>query len=97
MGVGAHHDVGAGVDELLGERLLLGVGAGLGLGAPVHVNDHRVGRLAHLLDLRTSWVGSMAEATPGCEADAVHVLTRLLAITWVAEMTAMRWPSMVTR
>ena len=46
---------------------------------------------------RTSWVGSMAEATPGWVPVAVHVLTRLSAITWVAVMMAMRCPSMVTR
>ena len=39
----------------------------------------------------------MAEATPGWVPVAVHVLTRLLSITWVAAMMAMRWPSMVTR
>ena len=39
----------------------------------------------------------MAEATPGWVAVAVHVPTRLSAITCVAAMIAMRCPSMVTR
>ena len=39
----------------------------------------------------------MAEATPGWVLVAVHPLTRLAAMTCVAEMTAIRWPFSVTR
>ena len=51
VGARADDDVGPRLDELLRQWLLLGVRAGLGLGAPVHVDDHGVRRAPHLLDL----------------------------------------------
>ncbi len=49
VGVGAHHDVCAGLHQHLGQRLLQRVGARIELGAPVEVDDHGVGRLARRL------------------------------------------------
>ena len=51
VGVGSYNDVRSRLDQLLGQRLLLGVRTGLGLGAPVDVDDHRVGRAPDLLHL----------------------------------------------
>ena len=87
MGIGADHDVGTGLHELLRQRPLLGVRAGLRLGAPVDVDDHCVGTAAHLLDLadqlgRVDGGGDAALAI----AVAVQVETRLSAMTWVAAM-----------
>ena len=46
----AHHDVGAGLDQLLGQRLLLRVGTGHRFGPPVQVDDDRVRGTPRRLD-----------------------------------------------
>jgi hypothetical protein len=51
VGARADDHIGPGLDQLLCQRLLLGVRAGLRLRAPVHVHDHGVSRAPHLLDL----------------------------------------------
>ena len=51
VGARADRHVGPRLDELLRQRLLLRAGTGLRLGAPVHVDDHGVGRAPRLLDL----------------------------------------------
>ena len=43
---------------------------------------------------RASWY---AEAMPGLASPAVQAAARLLSRTWVAPITAMRWPLTVTR
>ena len=52
VGMRADDDVGARLHQHLGQRLLQGVGAGIELGAPVEVDDDRVGRLARRLHRR---------------------------------------------
>ena len=93
VGAGADHDVGPRLDQLLGQRFLLGVRAGLRLGAPVHVDDHGVRRLPRLLD-RAAPAGSGRSPRPRRVGSTwrSRCVTRLSAMTWVAAKMATRCP-----
>ncbi len=51
MGAGSDDEVGPGLDELLRQRLLLRVRAGLRLGTPMDIDNDGVRRATCLLDL----------------------------------------------
>jgi hypothetical protein len=97
VGVGADDHVGAGRDQLGGEGALAVDGAVGQLPAPVEVDDHGVGACPGRADggqearllVRRGHAGLAVAGGPGA--------ARLLSRTWVAPITAMRWPLTVTR
>ncbi len=93
VGVAADDDVGAGLLQRHGQLLLLGVGALAPLGAPVQEHDDGVAVGPGACGPRRR-AGRRSWPRPGPPwvSVAVHAVMRFESSTWVAPITAIRWP-----